>query len=84
MSKTATLYTLETLPQGTELKLREFMDAVGNTSPNILETMTGIPALKWWGWRSNYRQGKMTIDKQLEIADALGCDTSQPNVIYKS
>jgi len=72
---------LDTLPKGQPIKMYQFMSALCNTSPVTLEEMTGIERGKWYGWVSNFRQGKMSLDKQIELAKHLGADTSSIDVI---
>ena len=74
---------IDSLPKGKPLKMRVFMDALCNTSPIILEDRTGVPKVSWWTWRNNYRKGKMSLEKQIELAEMVGADCTQIDVIIK-
>lgn len=67
---------IKALKNNEVVSLDQFMLKITDTSPTILEAMTGIPKQKWWTWKKNWTENSMSIDKQLSIVKKLGCTYS--------
>lgn len=65
---------------GQQVSISEFMIQAMDTSPTILEQLSGIPRKKWWAWRKNFFDNKMSIDKQFQIIESLNCKISPISV----
>ena len=70
------------LPKDKELTLAEFIQAVSETSPVMLALISGVTAGKWRGWINNIRQNKITMDKQIEVAQLLGAEVTPTRVTF--
>ena len=76
------LADLQGMPKGEGVPIHVFMSAICQTDPHELAKISGIDRMKWYAFRVNYRKGSMSIDKQIELANALGADTSAINVVF--